>query len=100
MLSIWDFSFGDRISCAVDYCESDSPLTSAFRSLWRKATAVMPEDWCLRFAQVTQRDLFGMFKETQERKLGSLNTLSISDYILLRRAHGFVESSLVILVVF
>lgn len=71
-----------------------SGITPAFRNLWRRATAVMSEDWSLRFAYLSQRDMLAMFKESHEGNLG-VTLDSISEYIQQRRAYGFAESSLV-----
>ena len=71
-----------------------SAITSAFRNLWKRATTVMPEDWNLRFAYMSQRDMLAMFKEALDGSLG-LTTNSFSEYNQQRRKYGFAESSMV-----
>ena len=58
----------------------------------------MPEDWNLRFAYVTQRDMYAMFNEAREGNPGF--NISIPEYNQQRREFGFVESSLVIHIFF
>ena len=66
---LFEFWYGD---CAVDFSDElaeVSPITSTFRNLWKRATTVMPEDWNLRFAYLSQRDILAMFKETLDLSL-------------------------------
>ena len=96
---LFEFWYGD---CAVDFSETleeNSPITSSFRSLWKRATTVMPEDWNLRFAYLAQRDMLAMMKQTHDESLGLTND-SISEYNQQRRKYGFAESAVVFYIQF
>jgi hypothetical protein len=85
----------------VDFIEElaeASPITAGFRNLWKRATAVMSEDWNLRFAYMTQRDMYAMFNEAREGNPGF--NISIPEYNQQRREFGFGESSMVIHIFF
>jgi hypothetical protein len=53
----------------------------------------MPEEWCLRFGGILQRDLFANFSESWHLFHGIV--FPSSDYILERRKNGFTEPSIV-----
>lgn len=70
-----------------------SPIASSFQDLWIKAISVMSKEWSLRFAKVTQRDVFANFLESQNLRHDVHH--SISSYISERRKSGFIETYIV-----
>jgi hypothetical protein len=72
-----------------------SPIASSFRDLWIRAISTMSKEWSLRFAKVTQRDVFANFLESQNLRHDVDH--SISSYISERRKSGLIEIYIVLL---
>ncbi len=89
------FEFKDVLELSSDVNDHQhlSPIASSFRDLWIKAISVMSEEWSLRFAKVTQRDVFANFLESQN--LRHHVNHSISSYISERRKSGLIETYIV-----
>jgi hypothetical protein len=89
------FKFKDVLELSSDVNDHQhlSPIASSFRDLWVKAISVMSKEWNLRFAKVTQRDVFANFLESQNLR-HDVNH-SISSYISERRKSGLIETYIV-----